>query len=394
MADAPLSFIQLMRGVSKVHKGFAESIPGARRIPEEMASKVEKMMPTEVLDEYNKRKMFGQTEKGEPYRGVITRSVTARGETPPGRLPQQGRFRIVPESKARDLETGAPVPPADIASDMKFVRLTPSGADLPLTRSYVQDVDQIKMAGQPDAEVFDINALDVGRGFGPVQYRAMYDMINAGGDVNQAGFLTDINILRRLGNVGPLALSQQGLRGIMPVSESPMVKGGSYSQQLFKHPVMDRSKGHEAQALEHIFGGYDDLIHEAMSMEPKSLRGLDDEALAGLLYTREAQLAKAYGPEARGGMLALDKHLGDKDVLFRLTEPWRSTAGGDTAIGTGIGPHTLGRGRTTEEAIYRMLNLGESPDEIVEDLRRIMGTNVQGFKGRYAKGGLASALEG
>lgn len=391
MADAPLSFIQLMRGVGKTHKGLAESIPGARRIPEEMASKVEKMMPTEVLEEYNRRGMFGKTEKGEPYRGVIKKDDSARGEAAPGRLPQRGRFRIAPESQAKLAETGAVGPSV---SDMKFVRLTPSGADLPLTRSYVQDVDQIKMAGQPDAEVFDINALDVGRGFGPMQYRALYDMINAGGDVNQAGFLTDINILRRLGNVGPLALSQQGLRGIMPVSESPMVKGGSYSQQLFKHPVMDRSKGHEAQALEHMFSGYDDLVHEAMSMEPKSLRGLDDEALAGLLYTREAQLAKAYGPEARGGMLALDKHLGDKDILFRLTEPYRSTAGGDTAIGTGIGPHTLGRGRTTEEAIYRMLQLGETPEEIAADLTRMMGTNIGGMRGRYAKGGLASALEG
>lgn len=395
MADAPLSFIQLMRGVGKTHKGLAESIPGARRIPEEMASKVEKMMPTEVLDEYNRRGMFGKTEKGEPYRGVIQRSSQSIGEPPPGRLPQRGSLTIVPESRAKEAESGQRIPGA---SDLKFMRFANTGSELPLTANVAADVDQLKMAGQPKAEIFDINALDVGRGMGPMQYRAMYDMINAGGDVNQASYLTDINVLRRLGNVAPLALTSRGghgggLRGILPVSEMSRPVG-SYSQQLFRNPVMDRSKGHEAQALEHIFGGYDDLIHEAMSLEPKSLRGLDDEALAGILYSREAQLAKAYGPEARGGMLALDKHLGDKDVLFRLTEPWRSTAGGDTAIGTGIGPHTLGRGRTTEEAIYRMLNLGESPDEIVEDLRRIMGTNVQGFKGRYAKGGLASALEG
>ena len=391
MADAPLSFIQLMRGVGKTHKGLAESIPGARRIPEEMASKVEKMMPTEVLEEYNRRGMFGKTEKGEPYRGVVQRSSSAIGDRPVGRLPQRGFFAVLPESRAKEFESGQRVPGA---SELKFVRVRPAAADLPLTRNYVQDVDQIKMAGQPDAEIFDINSLDIGRGFGPMQYRAMYDMINAGGDVNQAGFLTDINVLRRLSNVAPLALSQQGLRGIVPVSESPMVRGGSYSQQLFGRPVMERSKGHEAQALEHLFGGYDDLIHEAMSMEPKSLRGLDDEALAGLLYSREAQLAKAYGPEAKGGLTPLTEHLGDKDILFRLTEPFRSTAGGETAIGTGIGPHTFGRGRTTEEAIYRMLQLGESPDEIVEDLRRQMGTNVGGFKGRYAAGGLASALQG
>lgn len=391
MADAPLSFIQLMRGVGKTHRELAESIPGARRIPEEMSSKVEKMLPTEVLEEYNRRNMFGKTDKGEPYRGVIKKDDSARGEAAPGRLPQRGRFRIAPESQAKLAETGAVGPSV---SDMKFVRVTPSGADLPLTRNYVQDVDQMKMSGQPDAEIFDINSLDVGRGFGPMQYRALYDMINAGGDVNQAGFLTDINVLRRLGNVAPLALSQQGLRGIMPISESPMVRGGSYSQQLFKSPVMSSRRGFEDQALEHIFAGYDDLIDEAMMLEPKNLRGLDQDALAGILYAREAQLAKAHGPESKGGLMPLTEHLGNKDVLFRLTEPYRSTAGGDTHIGSGIGPHTFGRGRTTEEAIHRMLQLGEAPDEIVSDLIRQMGKDTDAMKGRYATGGLASALEG
>lgn len=388
---AAVSFAELMRGVGKVHRDLAETIPGARRIPEEMSSKLERMMPTEVLEEYNRRGMFGKTDKGEPYRGVITRAVTARGETPPGRLPQQGRFRIVPESKVGEVGSGAFVPSA---SELKFVRNENFPGQMPLTQYIAEDLNQMKLAGQPKAEIFDINSLDVGRGFGPMHYRAMYDMINAGGDVNQAGFLTDINVLRRLGNVAPLALTSRGghgggLRGIMPVSESPYA-GSSYSQQLFKHPISDRGRGSERQALEFMLGDYDDLIQEAMALEPKHLRGLDDEALAGILYSREAQLAKAYGPEAKGGLTPLTEHLGDQDILFRLTEPYRSTAGGDTAIGRGIGPHTFGRGRTTEEAIQRMLTLGESPDEIVEDLRRQMGTNIRGFKGRYAKGGLAS----
>lgn len=397
MADAPLSFIQLMRGVSKVHKGLAESIPGARRIPEEMASKVEKMMPLEVLDEYNKRQMYGKTPSGEPYRGVIRHSQTSQ-PGPPGRLPEKGHFLIVPESKAERVSQGLESVPG--ASDLKFTRFANTGSELPLTASIAADVDQLKMAGQPRAEIFDINALDVGRGMGPMQYRAMYDMINAGGDVNQASYLTDINILRRLGNVAPLALTSRGghgggLRGIMPISEMSRPVG-SYSQQLFRNPVKPWSKEHEKEALEHMFGGYDDLIHEAMSMEPKGLRGVDDEALAGLLYSREAQLTKAYGPEAQGGLMALGKHLGDQDILQRLTEPYRSSAHrtNDTSIGAGIGPHTLGRARTTEEALHGLLNLRQTPDEIVEDLRRQMGTNVRGFKGRYAKGGLASALEG
>lgn len=392
MADAPLSFIQLMRGVGKTHKGLAESIPGARRIPEEMASKVEKMMPLEVLDEYNKRQMYGKTSSGEPYRGVIRHTQTSQ-PGPPGRLPEKGHFLIVPESKAERVSQGLESVPG--ASDMRFRRMTPYHDEPPLTSSYLADIDQIKLAGQPRAELFDINALDVGRGMGPMQYRAMYDMINAGGDVNQAGFLTDINVLRRLGNVAPIALTRQGLRGIMPISESPKPRG-SYSQQLFSQPVGAMQGGVEKGSLDTMFGGYDDLLHEAMTLEPKSLRGLDDEALAGILYSREAQLAKTYGPESKmAGLVPRTEHFGDPDILFRMTEPYRSAAfrQGETSIGAGIGPHTLGRSMTTEQAISRILR-GESPDEIVEDLRRQMGTNVQGFKGRYAKGGLASALEG
>jgi hypothetical protein len=259
----------------------------------------------------------------------------------------------------------------------------------------------MKLAGQPKAEIFDVNALDIGRGMGPSQYRAMYDMINAGGDVNQASYLTDINVLRRLGNVAPLYLddpARMTSRGIVPISESAKMVGGkqsSYSQQLFSQPIS--SAGAEKQALDQIMLQYDDLIDEAMGLTPSSIRGMDPEALAGLLYSREAQLAKAYGPESQGGLMPKTRDLGNKDVLFRLTEPYRSHAyrfKGDTSAPAGIGPHTLGRGVTTEEAIYRLLREGTTPDEITNDLLRYMGSETGGMKGRYAKGGLACALEG
>jgi hypothetical protein len=63
-------------------------------------------------------------------------------------------------------------------------------------------------------------------------------------------------------------------------------------------------------------------------------------------------------------------------------------------VRAGIGPHTLGRARTTEEAIYRMLRQGADPDDIANDLLREMRGETGGMKGRYAKGGLASALQG
>lgn len=400
--NAPMSFVELMRGVGKVHKGLAESVPGAKRIPQEMSSKVEKMMPTEVLEEYNRRKMFGKTEKGEPLRGVIKESS---GEEPGtgGRLPKRGHFFVVPESTANlSASTLAMAGARDrsLASDMRFKRSQNYGDELPLTANTAAEVDQLKMAGQPKAEIFDINALDVGRGMGPMQYRALYDMINAGGDVNQASFLTDINVLRRLGNVAPLYLDDPMRvtnRGIMPVSESPKMEAGkqsSYSQQLFSQPIS--SKGGEDMALSAMLQDYDDLIAEAMSLTPRSLRGMDPQALAGLLYSREAQLTKAYGPESRGGITPLTRDLGNKDILFRLTEPYRSFAASssETGVRAGMGPHTLGRARTTEEAIYRMLREGADPDDITGDLLREMGKETGGMKGRYAKGGLASAFQG
>jgi hypothetical protein len=391
--NAPMSFVDLMRGVSKVHKGLAESVPGAKRIPQEMSSKVEKMMPTEVLEEYNRRKMFGQTATGEPYRGVIRESL---GEAPGtgGRLPKKGHLLVVPESKADRYAQG--LEPMAGVSDMRFKRYQNMGAEPPLTAYTLGDVDQMKMAGQPKADIFDINALDIGRGMGPMQYRAMYDMINAGGDVNQASFLTDINVLRRLGNVAPLYLDDPARavsRGVMPISESPR-PAGSYSQQLFSQPIS--SKGGEQYALQKLFEDYDDLVDEAMTLQPRDLRGMSPDVMAGLLYSREAQLNKAYGPESQGGMMALPQHLGNKDVLFRLTEPYRSAAArtNETGVRAGIGPHTLGRARTTEEAIYRMLRQGADPDDITNDLLREMRGETGGMKGRYAKGGLACALEG
>jgi hypothetical protein len=149
---------------------------------------------------------------------------------------------------------------------------------------------------------------------------------------------------------------------------------------LFSQPIS--SKGGEQYALQKLFEDYDDLVDEAMTMQPRDLRGMSPDVMAGLLYSREAQLNKAYGPESQGGMMALPQHLGNKDVLFRLTEPYRSAAArtNETGVRAGIGPHTLGRARTTEEAIYRMLRQGSDPDDIANDLLREMRGETGGMK--------------
>lgn len=135
--------------------------------------------------------------------------------------------------------------------------------------------------------------------------------------------------------------------------------------------------------------GKTDRGDEAEIMIPKDLIGVDPDAIAGLLYAREAQLTKAYGPEARGGLRPREEHLGDPDIMYQITEPYRVTAGpkGDRTLASGIGPHTMTRAVTTERLMDRILR-GEDPYSIADDLVRAMGSNTKGLKGRYANGGL------
>jgi hypothetical protein len=76
----------------------------------------------------------------------------------------------------------------------------------------------------------------------------------------------------------------------------------------------------------------------------------------------------------------------DKAGLKALAEPHvTSSAGG---IEAAMGPATLGRQGTTE-AIVRGLMQGVEPEVVVQML--LDQAPPEGFKGRYAKGGLASA---
>lgn len=391
----PYSLFDLMRGLGRVHRGIAESVPGAKRVPDQMVDRMQGKTPTEVQEEYNRREMYGKTKSGEPYRGAIVPMNDER----PGHLPRRFKHVIAPESEIERVKRGMLGfdPHAPAPSSTMYVK--PIGAHslaLPLTENFVRNVDQMKMPGQKPAIGYDIDAMNIGRGFGPMQYRSVWDMINASGDVNQSDFLTRINEIRRLGNVAPLYLRDhhdwsRGPRGIMPINESYDRAVSSTSQQLFNDAL---SLEPRKNALENILGYDASLIDDAVHLQPKNLRGLDPETIAGLLYTREAQMTKAKGPESKG--VAMPREPGafaNLPMLTRITEPIRSR-GTDTSHEAAIGPHTLGRTLTTEEALDRMLRVGEDPDEIVEDFIRQIGPNISGLRGRYARGGLAHATRG
>ena len=378
----PWSLLELLRSTGRAKREVVEAIPESRRLSTETEAALANKLPTEALEELNRRQFFGKTPKGEPLRGVIRPRPGREEGLEAGRLPKAGTLSVVPESMARkavkDFVAGE--------SPMGFRKGTLDlYMDLPLTVSTARDLDQLKRAGQPSAQVVDIDALGVSRGMGPAQYRAMYELINAGGDVNASSILTDVNKLRRLGHVGPLHLGGNP-RGIVPISEHSYLAKGSKSQQLFNQPVYGgyENQRQEFEALADLFGGQKGPLKEAMALAPKDLRGLDPDTIAGLLYAREAQLAKTYGAQDLPRMA----DIGDFGALSRMSEPIRRSGEPDT-IYAGIGPHTLGRAATTQEILRRVMR-GEEAEEAADAIVRAIGPDTSGMRGRYAKGGLAS----
>jgi hypothetical protein len=215
-----------------------------------------------------------------------------------------------------------------------------------------------------DAPIFTINAQNVGannptwKGYkspGTNLYQLGFDMSKAPGG--------------EFGTIAPI--NEEKVRGISP-----------FSTQSFRMPIDDVSleDSYLADLLPKKFGS------KLQGMRPQSLADLTDDEMAGYLLLREAQLAGAYGPPTQG--------LGPFDLkdLRALSVPTVKTASerGGTGILRAFGPNTLGRALTTEEAVARMLR-GQTPEEISYELFSNVPDEV--LKGRYAKGGLATALD-
>lgn len=397
------SFSDYIQGVAKVHKDIA-TIPGAQRIDPKLREAQAAMNPQQVLQQYNENQVFGTTAKGEPLRGVIQdRSAKASNhqsnyKTHTGLdLPDKGRFMLFPESKLpADLDAGTYLVP-----QMDFYKKLPYADDAEHAARLAQLLTAQTNPRAFDPRMFNIYAMAVKPPLqtghwteglpskGKEMYGALYDMMRAGGHGNFADTLTPINSVRRLGNVGSHAIGHGNFGYISPIDESIGFTTGLPGFKL-------RGDPYESDYLESLFltGLHPknmDVVNDINRISPKDLMRLSDDEKLGLLYLREAQLSGAYGPATQGGQLTRLSEVSPTDIstLRGIAEP--HVLASPNRLPGAFGPATLGRQVTTEAIIRRMMK-GESPEEISNQLLR--NAPEGGFKGRYAKGGLASALQG
>ncbi len=394
--DVARSMKDYLEGVAKVHSEIAAT-PGAQRVDPMLRQAQAKMSPKRVLEQYNENQLFGKTASGEPLRGVIQERPERGGFRlhEDIDLPDQGRFMLFPESKIPyDRMDSATF----VAPSMDFYKKIP----------HVNDADYAvhltrQLTGSSDPRAFDprmynIFAMNVTppewpghwteglRSKGKEMYGALYDMMRAGGHGNFADTLTPVNSVRRLGNVGSHGIGHGNLGFISPIDESI-----GYSTQL---PGFNLKGGDETQQyLDSLFltglrPRMSDVVEDLRRVNPRDLSNMSDQEKLGLLYLREAQLSGTFGPPTQTGLMTRigDVLPFDRPRLNAIAEPYVQSNLGN--LKGAFGPSTLGRQTTTEHAIRRMMK-GETPEEIAEDLIRL--APEEGFRDRYAKGGLVRA---
>ena len=390
-----------LEGIAQVHKDIA-AVPGAQRIDPKLREAQAAMNPKQVLEQYNENQLFGKTPSGEPLRGVIQDKSSRDYVLHTGSdLPDKGKFLLFPESKVpRDLSAGLYIGP-----QMDFYKKYAAKDDAEHAH-YLQKL----MSGQNnpraiDPRMYSIYAMNVNpsvsgsghwseglRSRGKEMYGALYDMMRAGGHGNFADVLTPVNTVRRLGNVGSHAIGHGNLGFISPIDESL-----GYTTQLpgfkFRGGPDIESEYLDSLFLTSLRPNNAKVVADISKVGPRQLAALSDDQRLGLLYLREAQLTGGHGPSTAGGQLTRLYELEPHDIkgLTKLAEPYVTGHPGD--LPGAFGPSTIGRQVTTENVVRAMM-MGHTPEEITYDLLKRDPEGGLGFKGRYAKGGLASALEG
>jgi len=411
-----LSFADLMGGVGKGQRAMG-AIPGAQRIPLGMRQEQRGMLPSEVVEQYNKAGIFGKTTSGEPIRATM--SSTDENAVKAGFMPPSGKLRLDPESKApttiSDAHDYSPSPKITWSPGPARPGKELLASELDQLMKQAAARDPLRSPVNPDPVMTDIYAMDVkpdGYGLrspdtawwkdlpakGKEMYALMYDLIRAQGQGNTAGGLTDVNVARRLGNVASHSLGHGNLGYISPVSEKGYAPG--MSNQLFHNMVT--SPQSEDYYLKKLFGGpglvenrkTDELLNAALDVRTPDFMQMTPDETLGLLFTREAQLAGAYGPgTGTGSPLRISQVRPYENAQLRsMAEPHimphiQSRSGN---VEGAMGPATLGRQATTEVLIRGMLK-GYDPQEIVE--RMIKESPLDAYKNRYRKGGLAHAAD-
>lgn len=395
----PMSFHELMEGLGEGHKRLALQ-PGAQRLPSSFRQLKPGELPLEVLERYNREGIF-KLRSGEPLQVTMVRRPSPK-ETPESFKKMMERGELPQRSALEFRRQGESTPLGQIEIREKEL------SDIVDDPGQVAMRNQMAQEGTKPPRIFGLDTSDIAEGVGREGYAAVLDMIRAADAMNAVDVLTSVNKMRRPGNVMSYGLAHGDYRGV------PLAPATRYDPLMFEESGAaydPRRYGAEDEALKRIVrpeAGLD----TAQALSVRDAGRYSDDAKTGLLALREMQIAKgSAAPDESGrygrGYFFERAHPMDLEALERQTRLNRALGAGAPATFTprrapsdsdryssfrGFGPGLLGRAATTE-ALLGGLQYGRTVDDLVQELLSYPGA-MEAIRGRYAKGGLVSALQG
>ena len=365
-----MSFHDLLEGVGKGH-AIAASQPGAMKIDPQLRRDIvaRSLGPSRVMHEYNANELLGP--------GVVAK-------------------RSEKSDRAKDIyhfeRDGSVIPgPHGDPSEVRVYRRNVMTND-PAARRLIGETGH--------REPVEFSTTGMPGGIGSSVYQMLWDMTRADRRANQTDILTEVNQMRRPGNLMTSGLTHGNL------GNAQMWEGADYASMPFAEGRSARGdrRGAEEAALRSILP--DPYTREtAVNTDPVQMLRYSPLAQIGALGLRELQLAKAHGskdPNYLGA--ALGEHLMtnlahpmDLDQLKNATavarregtRSWGMTVPDPYDPASAFGTGLMGRAGTTE-ALVRGMHQGRTPEEIIEDLLKYRGAE-EALHGRYAEGGAIHA---
>lgn len=392
-----MSFHELMEGVGRGHKMLA-AVPGAQRISSAARQLRPNELPLEVLERMNREGAF-RTVTGAPMQAKVNikphpvqKTEEAKRAMDRGEMPMAGEVEFSEAGK-----------PWEYRGGISFRAKPVADLDSPGQIDMLHRMEAENKIGRP-VRAYGLDTSLMPEGTGRSGYAAIWDMIRAGGDMNTVDNLTGANQLRRPGNVMSYGLGHGDYRGLSlfpgshnidPLPFESTGVGGvdrfNAEEEVLRRILLER------------FG-----LPTAKGLDARTAEKYSDDAKTGLLALKELQMAKAHGsmdPADLGGEFGKhyvfpQAHPMDPGELADYTLKMRERGTGSLKPGApgvgdrysphrGMGTGLLGRVGTTE-ALMGGIQKGATTEEIVQELLKYPGAE-EALRGRYAKGGLASA---
>jgi len=358
--------------------------PGAARIPNAGRVLRPNELDLEVLDRYFD-KGYLVNPKGERLRPRVKSEMldpgAAKKAMDKGQLPDDGKIMfedprgMVEPSESIGFHARDPVEFSDNPMQMVMYDNQKSGF----------------FGGKPSP--YSLTTTGMPAGLGKSAYAMMYDALRAGKHLNSIDVLTSANQLRRPGNVMSSGLAHGDYEHL------PLFQGDSDINPFYS-TLSGRRGDAEEEALMSLLNaatqlGTGNWHSTAAHLGARDTLRYSPDAQTGLLALREAQLARAHGPEGMASESIFDlANPMDLDALKYYTQRARQEGaqpGNYYGSSRAFGPGLLGRAGSTE-AFISGIERGLTPEDIAQKLLELPGAS-EAIKGRYRKGGLVAAFE-